>query len=41
MAEVGLDFDLSSNLLLNLALLQLGFVKDLESTDELLRALSS
>ena len=36
MAQVGLDFDFSSELLLNFALLELGLVEDFESAEELL-----
>ena len=41
MAEIRLDFDLSSDLFLYLALLQFGFVQDFKSADELLRPFSS
>lgn len=34
MREVGLDFDFSSDLLLNFALLEFGFVEDFEGADE-------
>jgi hypothetical protein len=40
-SEIGLDFDFSSDLFLDLALLQLGLVQHFEGADELLGAFSS